>query len=154
MVSQGDRVKLNLGCSSSHREGFVNVDRVPPADIICDLNLDWPWPDSTIEGVLGIDIIEHLPDKIHTMNELWRVLRPGAVAELEVPTTNGECAFADPTHVSFWNRRSFFYVEYCHPYRMQYAGAYGIKAEFVVVESYTRTMRDGPKLLIKLQAVK
>ena len=147
-------MKLNLGCSSAHHEGYLNVDRVPPADLVADLSATWPWKDNSIDGILGVDIIEHLPAKIFTMNEIWRVLKPGAIAELEVPTTNGECAFADPTHVSFWNRRSFFYYEAAHPYREQYAGAYGITACFKVVEEYTRSMRDGPKLLIKLEAVK
>ena len=147
-------MKLNLGCSSSHHPGYMNVDRVPPADAIADLNDWWPWEDSSIDAILAIDIIEHLTDKTRTMNEMWRVLKPGAIAEIEVPTTNGECAFADPTHVTFWNRRSFFYYTNGHEYRRQYADAYGIKACFNLVESYTRTMRDGPKLLIKLEALK
>ena len=134
-------MKLNLGCSSAHHEGFTNVDLCPPADVIADLNGEWPWEDSSIDYILGIDIIEHLTNKINTMNEIWRVLKPEGVAELEVPTTNGECAFADPTHVSFWNSKSFSYFLVGHPYRCQYAEAYGIRAKFTVVESYTRTMR-------------
>lgn len=147
-------MKLNLGCSSAVREGYVNVDIVPPADVIADLNASWPWEDSSIDAILAIDIIEHLVNKIYTMNELWRVLRADAVAEIEVPSTNGECAFADPTHVSFWNKRSFFYYDVAHPYHQRYAAAYGIKAKFRVLEQYERTMVDGPKLLIKLKAVK
>ena len=147
-------VKLNLGCSSNLRDGFVNVDIVPPCDVFADLNNHWPWDTSSVNYVLGIDIIEHLLNKTLTLNELWRVLVPGGIAELEVPTTNGECAFADPTHVSFWNRASFHYYTSGHPYRAQYAAAYGIKADFTIIEEYTRTMKDGPKLLIKLKAVK
>jgi predicted SAM-dependent methyltransferase len=148
-------MKLNLGCSSAHHPGYLNVDIAPPADLIVDLNQNrWPWQTSSIDAILGIDIIEHLPSKIHTLNEIWRVLKPGAIAELEVPTTNGECAFSDPTHVSFWNRQSFHYYEAGHPFRKQYQTAYGIDASFKVVEEYTRTMRTGPKLLIKLEAVK
>ena len=80
-------MKLNLGCSSAHHEGYLNVDRVPPADLVADLSATWPWKDNSIDGILGVDIIEHLPAKIFTMNEIWRVLKPGAIAELEVPTT-------------------------------------------------------------------
>lgn len=146
-------VKLNLGCSSAHHPGFVNVDLVPPADVIANLTHDWPWESDSIDGILAIDIIEHLPNKIHTLNEMWRVLKPGAVAEIEVPDTSGACAFADPTHVSFWNRQAFCYFEDGHAYRAQYETAYGIKARFRVVQEYIRTMRDGPKLLIKLEKV-
>jgi predicted SAM-dependent methyltransferase len=145
--------KLNLGCSSAHHPGYLNVDIAPPADQIADLNKQWPWADSSIDAILGIDIIEHLPNKIFTMNELHRVLKPGAMAELEVPITPSDCAFADPTHASFWNRKSFCYYEAGHPYHLQYAVAYGITACFKVAEEYVRTMRDGPKLLIKLEKV-
>jgi predicted SAM-dependent methyltransferase len=147
-------MKLNLGCSSNLRKGFWNVDIVPPCDEIVDLTCKWPWETSTIEYVLAIDILEHLLSPIHTLNELWRVLQPGGIAEIEVPTTNGECAFGDPTHVSYWNRVSFHYFELEHPYHKQFAVAYGITARFEVVEEYTRTMADGPKLLIKLRAIK
>jgi predicted SAM-dependent methyltransferase len=146
-------MKLNLGCSSNLRTGFVNVDIVPPCDECVDLCFNWPWPTSSIDYILAIDIIEHLPDKRHTMNEIWRVLQPEGIAEIEVPTTNGECAWADPTHVSFWNRASFNYYLKDHELR-RYAEPYRINACFEVVEEYTRTMRDGPKLLIKLRAVK
>lgn len=146
-------MKLNLGCSSNLRAGFVNVDIVQPCNQQADLREFWPWRDSFIDYVLAIDIIEHLPDKIYTMNQLWRVLKPDAIAEIEVPTTAGECAFADPTHCSFWNRTSFCYYEKGHELH-RYAEPYGILACFEVVEEYTRTMRDGPKLLIKLKAVK
>jgi SAM-dependent methyltransferase len=147
-------MKLNLGCSSNHREGFVNVDIVPPADQIANLNFDWPWQDSSIDYILAIDLIEHLPEKIHTLNELWRVLKPGAIAEIEVPIAGTPCAVADPTHCSLWDRLSFSYFEHGHELHAQYANPYGIKASFVVGEEYTRTMKYGPKLLIKLKAIK
>ena len=102
-------MKLNLGCSDRHLDGFVNVDRVLPADELVDLQDVWPWPDNSVFLILAHDIIEHLPDKIQTMNEAFRVLEPGGRIEIEVPTTNGPGAFQDPTHVSFWNRNSFLY---------------------------------------------
>jgi SAM-dependent methyltransferase len=46
---------------------------------------------------------------IHFMNEAWRVLRPNGRMLLSVPSTVGVAAFQDPTHVSFWNARSFSY---------------------------------------------
>ncbi len=147
-------MKLNLGCSSNLREGFVNVDIVPPCDQQADLRHDWPWADSSIDYVLAIDIFEHLPDKIHSMDQLWRVLHPEAIAEIEIPIAGTPCAVADPTHCSLWDRLSFSYFEHGHELRAQYAKSYGIKASFVVAEEYTRTMKYGPKLLIKLRAVK
>jgi SAM-dependent methyltransferase len=102
-------VRLNLGCSDGHLRDFINVDICPPADQIADLRGMWPWPDSSVDHIRAYDIIEHMPDKIHTMNEAWRVLRPGGTFDIFVPTTLGEGAFQDPSHVSYWCRGSFLY---------------------------------------------
>jgi hypothetical protein len=88
------------------------------------------------------------------MNELWRVLGPGGTAEIAVPTTDGPGAFQDPTHVSFWNRRSFLYYEDRNPYRERFARHYGITARFCVLNEHVDQSVDGPRLTIVLQAVK
>jgi hypothetical protein len=95
-----------------------------------------------------------LPDKIFTMNELWRVLQAGGTAEIAVPTTDGSGAWQDPTHVSFWNRRSFLYYEAGNPYRERFAQHYGIAAKFRTLQERTDRTPDGPRLTIVLQAVK
>ena len=99
-------MKLNLGCCDAPLGGYVNVDLVPGpgVDQVADLRQSWPWPDNSVEYIRAWDIVEHLPDKIFTMNETWRVLQPGGRVEIAVPTTDGTGAFQDPTHVSFWNR--------------------------------------------------
>src|SRR5262245_4071143 len=128
-------MKLNLGCCDAPIAGFLNVDKADGTgvDMVADLSTPWPWPDSSVQLVRAWDIIEHLPDKILTMNELWRVLAPGGCAEIAVPTTDGPGAFQDPTHVSFWNRRSFLYFEAGNPYRDRFASNYGIAAKFLIV---------------------
>ena len=88
------------------------------------------------------------------MNELWRVLKPGAKADIAVPTTDGPGAWQDPTHVSFWNRRSFLYYESGSPYQQLGARQYGIKASFRTVRENQILAFDGPILSITLEAVK
>lgn len=146
---------LNLGCSDDIREGFVNVDFFVRQGIFwANLNHDWPWNDSSVDFILARDIIEHLLDKVHTMNEAWRVLKPGSCIHIEVPTTGGTGAFQDPTHVSYWNERSFLYYEKGNPYRERFAESYGIKAAFKIVKQELHNTQDGPKLNILLEAVK
>lgn len=148
-------MNLNLGCCDNLLSGYVNVDRVPGAGItVVDLQEPWPWPDNSVARIRAHDVIEHLADKIRTMNEMWRVLQPGGQAEIVVPTTDGSGAWQDPTHVSFWNRRSFLYYEAGNPYRERFAGHYGITARFRAVSEQTTLTMDGPKLTIVLQAVK
>ena len=155
-TSRGKRMKLNLGCCDAAIPGFVNVDIVagPGVDQVADLSMPWPWADNSVEYVRAWDIIEHLPDKIRTMNEMYRVLAPGGRAEIAVPTTDGTGAFQDPTHVSFWNRRSFLYYEAGNPYRERFANSYGITARFRTVSERTDRSVDGPRLTIILEAVK
>jgi hypothetical protein len=147
--------KLNLGCCDRRLDGYTGVDRVPgPAvDVVADLSKPWPWADESVAEILAHDVIEHLPDKIRTMNEAWRVLKPGGRAEIVVPTTDGPGAFQDPTHVSFWNRNSFHYFEARNLYRERFANSYGILARFKVVGEGETITRDGPKLKIVLEKV-
>jgi SAM-dependent methyltransferase len=156
---------LNLGCCDDIRKGFINVDICPPKPfeydpwsettiMQADLSQPWPWEDSTVDFILARDIIEHLPDKIFTMNEIWRVLKPGGKVYIEVPTTNGMGAFQDPTHVSFWNEHSFWYVEKGNPYRERFAQGNGTVAAFRVGEHYTTETSDGPKFTIQMEAIK
>ncbi len=151
----GHEMKINLGCCDAPLPGYLNVDMIGgPGIEEVDLRQPWPWPDDSADYVRAWDIVEHLPDKIMTMNELWRVLKPGGRAEVVVPTTDGTGAFQDPTHVSFWNRRSFLYYEPGNPYRERFAHLYGIRAKFRAVQERVDRTVDGPRLAIVLEAVK
>jgi len=148
-------VVLNLGCCDRYIAGAINVDICPPADVVCDLNERWPWSDSSVDAIIAHDIIEHLVDPIHTMNEMWRVLKPGGTADIIVPTTDGRGAWQDPTHVSFWNRNSFFYYEHGNPHRERFGKHYGVNARFVIEHARESNVGDGVwKLDILLRAVK
>lgn len=155
--------KLNLGCSDDLWPGYINVDRVYPDRScavrddfqIADLSRSWGWADSSVEHIRAHDIIEHLPDKIHTMNEAWRVLVRGGTFEIAVPTTDGPGAWQDPTHVSFWNRNSFMYFEAGNPHLVRFGRAYGIKCAYRILQEQLEQVFDGvTKLTITLVAVK
>jgi hypothetical protein len=150
-----DELRLNLGCANHLLAGWQNVDITPgPGVTVADLRERWPWADGSVHEVLAADVIEHLPDKIHTMNELHRVLIDGCHVEIVVPTTDGPGAFQDPTHVSFWHRNSFRYYTAGDPYRERFAESYGIKAAFWPQAERIIETSDGPKLQIRLAAVK
>lgn len=149
--------RLNLGCAERIEPGWTNVDLVPGpgVDLACDLRDAWPWDDGTVHEIRAFDVIEHLPDKIHTMNEMWRVLRHNGIAHVLVPTTDGRGAFQDPTHVSYWNRNSFWYYEAGNPHRERFKDSYGIRAAFAVVEESLRRMPNEIVMLdIRLRAIK
>ena len=162
MTEKKDGLWLNLGCGDKILEKFVNVDiRVFTKEdyekaecLWFDLNAPvWRW-NNCVDYILAHDIIEHLSDKIQTMNNIWLALKGGGIVDIEVPTTDGPGAFQDPTHVSFWNERSFLYYEKGNIYRERFAESYGIKAAFEILQSNVSTSMDGPRLKIILRAVK
>ena len=152
-------MKLNLGACDRRVDGFVSVDIVEPADHIVDLSKPWPWQDSTVEEVLAHDVIEHIANRIHFMNELHRVLRPGARALIETPNASrGAGYFQDPTHKSPWCLNSFQYFESGSFAHRRLAKSYGITAAFRIVSlsemSYQDVHEQVWKITALLEAVK
>ena len=147
-------MKLNLGACDRPFDTFLSVDIVPPADIIADLTQPWPWPDSSVEEVRAHDVFEHLPDRIHTMNELWRVLKHGGIATIEVPSAAKGAGYAqDPTHCSAWCLNSFQYFRVGSFAQQRLARSYGILASFRVVSLSEREYQDEFEPVWKITAV-
>jgi glycosyltransferase involved in cell wall biosynthesis len=101
-------LKIDIGGGLFPREGYTTIDQ-EDADIICDLNEGIPLEDNSVGVLNASHVIEHLKDPIKTMREIHRVLAHGGWAFIEVPSTEGNGAWCDPTHVSFWNEDSFPY---------------------------------------------
>jgi SAM-dependent methyltransferase len=43
------------------------------------------WPDASVDVVVIIHVIEHVPDPLHTLEEIFRVLKPGGSLVIETP---------------------------------------------------------------------
>lgn len=148
-------LRLNLGCSDAHLKGWLNVDRVQPADKIADLSKHWPWAECSADEIKAWDIFEHMESKLFVMNEAYRVLKPGGLLDLFVPTTDGRGAFQDPTHRSFWTPNDLFY--FCEEFAewQRFHKSYGITARFHVIESnHSEFPNKVWKLRARLLAVK
>lgn len=95
-------VKLDLGCGKNKREGFIGVDcrEFEGVDVVADLRQRWPWEDNSVDEVHCSHFVEHLTasERIHFVNELYRVLKPGAKAQIVVPHWNSHRAYGDLTH--------------------------------------------------------
>ncbi len=139
-------MRVDLGTTDNGPGGFdVYVDIVPNAKvpvekfIQADLRKKWPWKPGAVDHFRAFDFIEHLPDKIWTMNEAWRCLKHGGTFHISVPTTEGAGAWCDPTHVSFWNRLSFEYFVDGSLEHIRFKAHYGITARFKVKREKGRT---------------
>jgi SAM-dependent methyltransferase len=101
-------LKIDMGGGLFPRAGYTTIDQ-EDGDITCDLNDGIPLEDNSVGVLNASHVIEHLKDPIKTMREIHRVLAHGGWAFIEVPSTEGNGAWCDPTHVSFWNEDSFPY---------------------------------------------
>ena len=97
-------MKLNLGCGENHKEGYVNVDKLGSPDITHDLeSFPWPWGDKSIDEIYMNHILEHLGETsdvyIKVIQELYRICKPGAIIQINVPHPRHDDFISDPTHV-------------------------------------------------------
>lgn len=138
-------MKLHLGCGGRFLEGWVNLDAVPRGDrksemVQADVCQELPFGDSTFEHVFSEDFLEHLPPekRVHVINEIWRVLKPGGTMEHYVPNAGSRNDFGSPSHLSHWNLQCFEHFDH-GSYRWakdrEYEGFIGafdkVKAELV-----------------------
>ncbi len=94
-------LKLDLGSGKRVREGFAGVDvRDFGQKYTVDLTKVWPWKNNSVDEAHSSHFIEHLtaPERIHFVNELYRVLKPGAKATLITPHWASNRAYGDLTH--------------------------------------------------------
>lgn len=128
-------LRIDLGCGPWKAEGFIGVDIAPGVgvDVVADLTQRFPFATSSVDVVRAYDVVEHLVDRIHTMNEIWRVCKPNGIVDIRVPSTDGRGAFQDPTHVSFWNIHSFRYYCVEFPNYLQLCHSYGFQGAFRIL---------------------
>lgn len=106
-------LKLDFGCGKNAREGFQGVDvRDFGQAITADLRKRWPWKDGTVAEGHSSHFVEHLtaPERVHFVNELYRVLAPGASCQIIVPHWASCRAYGDLTHQ--WPPVSEFWFYY------------------------------------------
>ncbi len=96
---------LNLGAGNKLVRGAVQHDLTahrPEIDVAWDLNdLPWPWTDDSFDLVVACAVFEHLRNNlVVTVNECWRILRPGGILHMKLPFWRSDNSYRDPTH--YW----------------------------------------------------
>jgi O-antigen biosynthesis protein len=69
-----------------------------------------PYADGSVGVIVATELLQRLPDRGAFFTECYRVLAHGGLVLTTTPSTDGRGAFQDPTHVSFWNENSFWYL--------------------------------------------
>lgn len=96
-------IKLDIGCGPNKKApDFTGVDSIkfPGVDVVCDLRQRWPFEDNSVSEAHSSHCLEHFEsmERVHFINELWRVLVPGGKATIIVPHWASCRAYGDPTH--------------------------------------------------------
>jgi len=98
--------------------------------------------------------MRHPLGRIHFMNELYRVLKPGCFATIETPNASrGAGFFQDPTHKTPWCMNSFQYFTLDAFANTRFNKSYGITAAFKVVSLSERPYQDVCEEVWKITAV-
>lgn len=121
-------MRLEIGGGTNRRAGYRNLDpHHGDEGLRCLVQDGIPLPDDSVDAAYASHVFEHIPQgqpRIDALNEVHRVLRPGAPFEIIVPCVGytdhahgghpvhaGWQAYGDPTHVSFWwYPESFWYL--------------------------------------------
>jgi len=125
-------LKLDLGCGKNKvAPDFLAVDALSfeGVDLVLDLtakeksvqNPDfsithtykpWPWADNSVDEIHASHFVEHLnaTERVHFVNEVFRVLKPGSSAKIIIPHWASCRAYGDLTHA--WPPVSEFWFYY------------------------------------------
>lgn len=95
-------MKLDLACGQNKQQGFKGVDIAPGpgVDFVVDLE-KFPWKefeDGSVEEIYCSHYVEHVPDLMKFMNEVWRICEDNAKVVFVAPYYTSIRAWQDPTH--------------------------------------------------------
>ena len=76
--------------SDSFPEALERLARIDPTSPLLGFDLmECPLPDNCVDAVVLLNVLEHIKEDEKAMRMLFRVLKPGGIAILEVPSGSG-----------------------------------------------------------------
>ena len=108
-------LRVNLGCGSKVKPGFLGVDigEESAADVKIEV-MDWlrQQPDGSVAEVYSRHMLEHLTHEVFDdfLHELDRVLMPRAQLLFIVPHYSNPYFYSDPTHRRPFGLHTFSYL--------------------------------------------
>ena len=101
---------LDVGCGTNKTAGAIGLDynERTDADVIHDLGVfPYPFADDEFDEIVSNHVVEHIPDVMRFVSELYRITKNGGRIRLLTPhCTNPDWA-TDPTHRNHFNSYSF-----------------------------------------------
>ena len=98
-------MKINFGCGSKHKEGWLNVDlyeSVKPDQVFDIESFPWCFEDNVAEKMLFSHVLEHVGQSsdvfLKIMSEIYRVAKHDCEIDVFVPHPRHDFYLIDPTH--------------------------------------------------------
>lgn len=115
-------IKVNLGCGKNILPGWDNHDK----DI--DITKKLPFADSSIDRIFAEHVVEHVEyyAAIKFFEDCYRVLKPGGIIRITIPSIENVMRRADQEYVRFvskWvphragTRAGMYNILFCHGHR-------------------------------------
>lgn len=121
MAKKPKIIKIDIGCGGNKvGPEWIGLDKYPMkgVDRVIDLGSErWPFKDDSVDEAHSSHFLEHLTnfndkwERVHFFNELYRVMKQGAKAQLIFPHWCSNRYYGDPTHKEPFGEMGFFYLK-------------------------------------------
>ncbi len=115
--------KLHIGCGKCLLDGWINTDIKPCSDDILYMDITKPFPfqDNFFKYIFSEHVCEHITfkDYISSLSEIHRVLKPGGVYRVAMPTLDFLLNLYDKPNNALhskyiqWSNDSFGFADQC-----------------------------------------
>lgn len=92
VASQKGAIKLNIGCGTDYKKGWINIDNnsdnnIVKLDLYWDLLKPLPFEDNSVDFIFSEHFFEHftVDESQKIMKDMLRILRPGGVMRIAMP---------------------------------------------------------------------
>lgn len=102
-------LKLNLGAGNDIKEGWRNLDITFAPPNYIDIAEPLPFADATVDIIYSSHTVEHVdsPTALRFFDECFRVLKPGGVVRIAVPSVSQIAAQADQQYLDWLGTSGF-----------------------------------------------
>jgi hypothetical protein len=116
-LAPGGPLKIDVGCGTNKRPGFVGVDIMEGADYLCDISEErLPFVDGSVTHLFSSHCLEHIrPDRLgHVFREFTRVVADDGLIELWHPHALHRDAFIFD-HKTYLTEEHYYHMCYRSP---------------------------------------
>jgi len=118
IIKDNQGIRLDIGCGGNKQEGFVGMDirAMKGVDIVQDLEkFPWGLPNDCVTVAIASHVVEHINPAggtfIRFLNEVWRILKPGAEFMIAAPYYSSPGFAQDPTHCNMVSEVTWEYFD-------------------------------------------